>query len=59
MRVGIALVAGADKAAVLREILKGPQHPTRLPAQLIRPTAGEPCWLVDHAAASLVGHENP
>jgi 6-phosphogluconolactonase len=45
------LVAGADKAAVLREVLEGPVDPTRLPAQGVRPEAGELVWLVDRAAA--------
>ena len=51
------LVAGAGKAAVLREILEGPHDPTRLPAQLIRPKHGELRWLVDQAAANLVSKE--
>jgi 6-phosphogluconolactonase len=45
------LVAGAAKAAVLREVLEGPQDPTRLPAQLIRPSDGELYCLVDRKAA--------
>lgn len=51
------LVAGAAKAAVLRDVLEGPRDPSRLPAQLIRPTGGELRWLVDRAAASVVSHE--
>lgn len=46
------LVAGADKAPVLREVLEGPPDLERLPSQLIRPTAGRLVWLVDRAAAS-------
>ena len=34
------LVAGADKAGVLREVLEGPRDPRRLPAQLIAPQRG-------------------
>lgn len=45
------LVAGADKAEVLREALEGPPEPERLPAQGVRPDAGELVWLVDRAAA--------
>ncbi|MBZ0170680.1 MAG: 6-phosphogluconolactonase [Kofleriaceae bacterium] len=45
------LVAGADKAPVLREVLEGPADPERLPAQLIRPREGHLLWLVDRAAA--------
>ena len=48
------LVSGAGKAAVLREVLDGPEDPQRLPAQLIRPTNGSVRWLVDRAAGSLV-----
>jgi 6-phosphogluconolactonase len=52
--VVVFLVAGAAKAAVLREVLEGPQDPTRLPAQLIRPGDGELRWLVDRTAARLL-----
>ena len=55
--VVVFLVAGAGKAAVLREVLEGPHDPIRLPAQLIRPKDGKVRWLVDQAAASLVSHE--
>ena len=48
------LVAGAAKAAVVREVLQGPRDPLRLPAQLIRPEAGELHWLVDAAAAGAL-----
>jgi len=48
------LVAGADKAATLREVLRGPLEPARLPAQGVRPTAGQLVWLVDAAAAREV-----
>jgi 6-phosphogluconolactonase len=46
------LVAGPDKAAPLAEVLDGPPEPVRLPAQLIRPTAGELLWFIDTAAAA-------
>jgi 6-phosphogluconolactonase len=45
------LVAGASKAKVLREVREGPPDPERLPAQLIKPAAGDLRWLVDRAAA--------
>ncbi len=48
------LVAGQDKAQVVREVLVGPRDSDRLPAQLIRPTSGNLLWLVDEAAAALV-----
>jgi 6-phosphogluconolactonase len=47
----VFLVAGADKAEALAAVLEGPRDPLRLPAQLIRPEAGELAWLVDKAAA--------
>jgi 6-phosphogluconolactonase len=46
------LVAGASKAGVLKEVLRGAYEPERLPAQLIRPESGELLWLVDEAAAA-------
>jgi 6-phosphogluconolactonase len=44
-------VAGADKAATLRDVLRGPRNPARLPAQGVRPAHGKLIWLVDQAAA--------
>lgn len=48
------LVAGAAKADVLRQVLKGPSDPYRLPAQLIRPVKGELLWLVDEESSKMV-----
>ncbi|HEY0379599.1 MAG TPA: 6-phosphogluconolactonase [Pyrinomonadaceae bacterium] len=48
----IFLVTGANKAAPLREVLKGGPDTRRLPAQLIRPPGGSLEWLVDRAAAA-------
>jgi 6-phosphogluconolactonase len=45
------LVAGADKAVALREVLRGPADVARLPAQGVRPKQGALVWLVDAAAA--------
>ena len=53
------LVSGADKAAALQAVIKGPPDPERLPAQLIRPVAGRLVWLVDQAAASRLGEKVP
>jgi 6-phosphogluconolactonase len=47
----IFLAAGADKAAILREVLRGPIDVARLPAQGVWPERGELAWLVDAAAA--------
>ncbi|WP_026370306.1 6-phosphogluconolactonase [Kallotenue papyrolyticum] len=48
----LVLVAGADKAAPVREVLQGPRRPHELPAQLIDPQAGDLWWMLDRAAAS-------
>jgi 6-phosphogluconolactonase len=48
------LVAGADKAAVLREVLEGPVDTERLPSQGVRPEGGRLSWLVDRAAAATL-----
>ncbi|HYW05692.1 MAG TPA: 6-phosphogluconolactonase [Longimicrobium sp.] len=52
------LAPGADKARIVRKVLVGPLDPFRLPAQLARPTDGAIEWLLDRAAASLVGEED-
>lgn len=46
----VFLVTGVGKAKVLREVLKGPHDPRRLPSQAVRP-AGSLHWYVDHPAA--------
>ena len=46
------VVSGAAKAERLRDVIKGPFAPERLPAQLVDPTPGRLTWLVDAAAAS-------
>lgn len=48
------LVAGEDKAATLRAVLKGPHDPRRLPVQLIAPEAGGLVWFVDRGAAGAL-----
>ena len=45
------LVAGSDKADVLRAVLEGEFKPDVLPAQMVGPEAGQLTWLVDEAAA--------
>jgi 6-phosphogluconolactonase len=47
------LLAGADKAARLKEVLEGPEDPNRLPIQLIKPTQGKIVWIMDVAAAGM------
>jgi 6-phosphogluconolactonase len=48
------IVAGEEKATILRETLEGTRTPRRIPAQLIRPTNGTLLWLVDREAARLL-----
>jgi 6-phosphogluconolactonase len=48
------LIAGADKAAVLKEVLTGPRDPERLPSQLIWPSSGILTLILDKAAAALL-----
>lgn len=48
----IFIVAGADKAEPLRQVLCGPHQPHLLPAQAVRPLHGSLGWLVDAAAAA-------
>jgi 6-phosphogluconolactonase len=46
------LVAGAEKAERLREVLEGAEQPEVLPSQAIRPARGALRWLVDAPAAA-------
>jgi 6-phosphogluconolactonase len=46
------LIAGADKAQILSEVMTGPRDPERLPSQLIAPAGGILTLLLDKAAAS-------
>jgi 6-phosphogluconolactonase len=48
------LIAGADKAAVLNEVLTGPRDVERLPSQLIWPSSGILTLILDKAAALLL-----
>jgi 6-phosphogluconolactonase len=48
------LIAGADKAVTLKEVLEGPLQPDRLPSQLIQPVPESLHWFVDKAAASAL-----
>jgi 6-phosphogluconolactonase len=47
------LVAGAEKAKMLKAVLKEPT--SALPAALVHPTEGRLTWLLDRPAASLIG----
>jgi len=48
------LIAGADKAQVLKEVLTGPRDPERLPSQLIWPASGILTLILDSAAAAFL-----
>ncbi len=49
----LVLLAGADKAKRLAEVLEGPEEPERLPMQLIKPLHGKLNWIIDVAAAAM------
>lgn len=48
------LVAGEDKAEALKMVFEGDADPREYPARLVR-SAGETTWMVDRAAAGLLG----
>ncbi len=49
------LTTGANKAAALKEVLKGAYNPDRYPSQVIKPVHGELHWFTDEAAAAGLG----
>ncbi|MDR3772277.1 MAG: 6-phosphogluconolactonase [Terracidiphilus sp.] len=48
------LIAGADKAAVLNQVLTGARNPELLPSQLIWPASGILTLILDQAAAAFL-----
>jgi len=46
------IVVGRDKARIVRQVLRGPLDPFRIPAQLVRPVDGGLAWTIDRDAAS-------
>lgn len=54
----IFLVAGADKAETLREVLEGDFEPLKYPSQNVNPAGGNLFWLVDESAAKLLASAN-
>ena len=48
------LVSGENKAAAVKNILRGPADPEQYPAQLVNPHSGKIVWLMDKAAASAL-----
>ncbi|MBW7886387.1 MAG: 6-phosphogluconolactonase, partial [Caldilineaceae bacterium] len=53
----LILVSGAEKAAVLREVLNGPRQVAQLPVQGVQPIKGTVTWLVDEAAYGEVSKQ--
>jgi 6-phosphogluconolactonase len=49
------MAAGADKAEPLKQVLEGRDQPETYPSQLIHPQNGSLLWMVDEAAARLLG----
>ena len=49
-RAVLFLVTGEAKSETLRAVLEGAPDPDRLPAQVVRPEAGQVSWLVDEGA---------
>ena len=54
----VFLVAGAEKASILREVLCAHPDPP-LPAQMVKPREGERLFLVDEAAAGELSASQP
>ena len=48
----VFLVAGAAKAAILKEVIEGDAPPQRLPSRAIHPVDGALLWLVEREAAA-------
>ncbi|MBY0523550.1 MAG: 6-phosphogluconolactonase [Gemmataceae bacterium] len=53
------LVAGADKAPALYEVLEGAPNADEYPSQLIRPDQGQLLWLLDVSAAAQLKKTKP
>lgn len=53
------LIAGADKAPALVQVLEGPRDPKRYPSQLIAPAGGDVVWFVDAAASASLFPPSP
>lgn len=51
------LAAGAEKADIVRAILRDPKDPNELPAQIVAPDDGRLIWLLDQAAAAKLDRD--
>jgi len=52
------IVAGANKAQTLRQVLEGKYNPTVYPSQIIQPITGNLNWLIDDAAGQYLALNN-
>lgn len=52
----LIMLAGADKAERVQQVIEGPRDPAGLPAQLVAPVNGDVTWLLDEAAARKLSH---
>jgi len=57
-KVVMFLIAGADKAEALREVLEGNQPAEMYPSKLIHPAGGRSIWLVDQSAAATLSRKS-
>ena len=48
------LVSGADKAAIVKEVIEGPK---KYPAQFVQPTHGQLTWMLDKDAAARISRK--
>jgi 6-phosphogluconolactonase len=55
----IFLVAGADKAEALKQVIEGPRNPETFPSQLIDPTYGVLLWMIDESGGGLLSGVTP
>jgi 6-phosphogluconolactonase len=53
----VFLVAGSNKAEIVKEVLAGGGVPPELPAARVRPFNGHLAWMVTRDAAALLGEE--
>ncbi len=52
------IVTGEDKAEALHHVLKEERRPSLYPAQIIQPHDGDVMWMIDQAAARLLGGQS-
>ena len=50
------MVAGPNKAKILKEVIEGKYMPSTLPAQLIKPENGELHWFLDKETAKKLSN---